>query len=93
MMRIFERCRREVSSRACNALQRESECPAGIPDTEPGTVLKRNYQGQEVVVTVARDGFEYAGQTFRSLSGIAEKVTGTRWNGFVFFALQEARGE
>ena len=57
---------------------------------ERGAVLTRQYRGQKVTVTVLPNGFEYAGQTFRSLSGIAEKITGTRWNGFVFFGLQES---
>ncbi|MFM8727165.1 MAG: DUF2924 domain-containing protein, partial [Planctomycetaceae bacterium] len=32
-------------------------------------------------------GFEYAGQTFRSLSAVAKSVTGTHINGFLFFKL------
>ena len=54
----------------------------------PGAVLKRQFRGQTIEVKVLVDGFEYQGRRFASLSGVAEFVTGTRWNGFLFFALQ-----
>src|SRR5438445_12597205 len=38
---------------------------------KPGTVLVREYQGQRHTVTVARDGFEWQGATYPSLSAIA----------------------
>lgn len=54
----------------------------------PGTVLAREYKGKTIQVTVLPDGaFEYEGQAFRSLSAIAEAVTGTHWNGYHFFGL------
>ena len=34
----------------------------------PGTVLTRKYKGQTVRVTVLKDGFEYEGETYASLS-------------------------
>jgi hypothetical protein len=36
---------------------------------------------------VLDDGFEYDGRQYRSLSAIAIEITGTRWNGFLFFGL------
>ena len=39
-------------------------------------------------VTVTEDGFEYNGRIYRSLSAVAQQVTGTRWNGFSFFGLK-----
>jgi hypothetical protein len=56
-----------------------------------GTALTREYHGQQVVVLVAPDGFEYQGRHYRSLSAIARDVTGTRWNGLAFFRLTEPR--
>src|SRR4051812_18235653 len=54
----------------------------------PGTVLTRTYRGAHVAVTVlANDQFEFAGQTYRSLSAIAKAVTGSHWNGYLFFGL------
>ena len=52
-----------------------------------GTVLTRRHSGIEHRVTVLERGFEYAGQTYRSLSAIAREITGTAWNGFGFFGL------
>ena len=57
-----------------------------------GTMLIREYQGVEHVVTVTRTGYEYAGQPYKSLSAIARAITGTRWNGRVFFGLRSSRG-
>ncbi len=51
----------------------------------PGSVLQRWYQGRCIRVQVLEDGFEYNGKRYGSLSAIAHQVTGTRWNGFVFF--------
>jgi Protein of unknown function (DUF2924) len=51
----------------------------------PGTVLTRLHGGVEHRVTVLADGFEYQGDRYRSLSAIARKITGTAWNGFLFF--------
>jgi hypothetical protein len=53
----------------------------------PGTVLTRRYRGQQVEVKVLSGGFEYDGQTYRSLSAVAKAVTGTHWNGHLFFGL------
>ena len=57
-----------------------------------GTRLLREWQGVEHVVTVTHDGFEWQGRPYQSLSAIARAITGTRWNGWVFFG-SRARGE
>ena len=56
-----------------------------------GTRLIREYQGVEHVVTVTRGGYEYQGRPYQSLSAIARAITGTRWNGRVFFGLRPSR--
>ena len=63
-------------------------------DTMPiaGTRLIREWQGVEHVVTVTADGFEWQGRPYKSLSAIARAITGTRWNGWVFFGLKNHRG-
>ena len=53
----------------------------------PGSVLSRNYRGQNIQVKVLDQGFEYEGQRYGSLSAVARAATGTRWNGLVFFKL------
>jgi hypothetical protein len=32
-------------------------------------------------------GFEYRGATYRSLSAVATAITGSHWNGFLYFGL------
>ncbi len=56
-----------------------------------GTRLLREWQGVEHVVTVTADGFEWQGRPYKSLSAIARAITGTRWNGWVFFGLKSHR--
>ncbi len=56
-----------------------------------GTRLVREWQGVEQVVTVRADGFEWQGRPYQSLSAIARAITGTRWNGWVFFGLKNRR--
>lgn len=56
-----------------------------------GTQLIREYQRVEHVVTVTRAGYEYQGRPYQSLSAIARTITGTRWNGRVFFGLRPSR--
>jgi len=53
----------------------------------PGACLVRTFRERNVVVKVLAAGFEFDGRHFPSLSAIAREVTGTRWNGFVFFGL------
>lgn len=58
---------------------------------EPGTLLRRHYQLNEIVVRVLEQGFEYQSRQYRSLSAVARQITGTRWNGFLFFGLTGRR--
>ncbi|MDO8360971.1 MAG: DUF2924 domain-containing protein [Devosia sp.] len=61
---------------------------AGAPRRlRPGTRLVRAYDGKTHVVEVLADGFAWSGQKFRSLSAIAKAISGTNWNGHVFFGL------
>ena len=53
-----------------------------------GTVLTRNWQGVLHQVHVMREGFDYRGERFSSLSEVARRITGTRWSGPRFFGLK-----
>ena len=57
-----------------------------------GTRLIREYRGVQHTVTVTATGFEWQGRPYQSLSAIARAITGTRWNGPVFFGLKNHRG-
>jgi hypothetical protein len=56
-----------------------------------GTRLIREWKGVEHCVTVRADDFDYQGRPYKSLSAIARTITGTRWNGLVFFGLKNLR--
>ncbi len=53
----------------------------------PGAVITRQYKGETVEVRVLPHGFEHEGEIYRTLSAVAEKITGTHWNGYHFFRL------
>jgi DUF2924 family protein len=60
---------------------------------DPGSVLKtgatlvRQWRGHTHTVLVHQDGFEYEGQRYRSLTVIAERITGAHWSGPRFFGV------
>jgi hypothetical protein len=56
-----------------------------------GALLTRRVGDRNIVVKVLTDGFEFESRRYRSLSAIAREVTGTRWNGLLFFGLAERR--
>lgn len=56
-----------------------------------GTRLIREWQGIEHTVTVTADGYEWQGRPYKSPSAVARAITGTRWNGLVFFGLKNQR--
>ncbi len=57
----------------------------------PGTLLAREFRGKTIVAKVLDNGFEYEGRLYRSLSAIASEVTGSRWNGYLFFGLKRGK--
>jgi hypothetical protein len=59
-----------------------------------GTKLIREWEGIPHTVTVLKEGFEWGGKRYKSLSAVARTITGTQWNGYRFFGLRERkRGE
>jgi hypothetical protein len=54
----------------------------------PGTVLTRQYKGRTIEVTVLANGVEWDGQVYRSLTAVAKAITGSHWNGRLFFGLK-----
>lgn len=53
----------------------------------PGGVIVKQFRGETLVVKVTDQGFEYGDRRYSSLSAIAQEITGTKWNGFLFFGL------
>ena len=78
------------------ALRRRLQTLAGASErgarsVDPGVVLKagstlvRQWRGRTHTVLVGENGFEYEGQRYRSLTVIAERITGAHWSGPRFF--------
>jgi len=59
----------------------------------PGTHLKRQYKGRVYEVEVLDNGFLYDGEVYRSLSAIAYVISGSHWNGYLFFGIADPRKE
>lgn len=55
--------------------------------TRPGTHLVREWNGRTYRVEVLEQGFLFDGKIYGSLSGVAVRITGTRWSGPRFFGL------
>jgi len=53
----------------------------------PGTVITKEYKGAHYQVKVLEKGFEYKGTIYKTLSAIAKEITGSHWNGYLFFNL------
>ncbi|MFZ5679240.1 MAG: DUF2924 domain-containing protein [Pseudomonadota bacterium] len=60
---------------------------------KPGSELVRIWNDQTHKVTVLAKGFAYQGEVFTSLSEVANRITGTRWNGPKFFGLRTTKNE
>ena len=73
------------------------ELEKGARSVDPGMVLKtgaslvRQWRGHTHTVLVGEDGFEYDGRRYRSLTVIAERITGAHWSGPRFFGLNKRR--
>ncbi len=61
------------------------------PELKPGTRLVREWQGRTYEVLVLDGGFSWQGMSYRSLSALARKITGTAWSGPLFFGLKPNR--
>ena len=57
-----------------------------------GTKVTRIWKGKKHTIIVKNSGFEYQGQTYKSLSKIANDITGKNWNGWTFFELKKKAG-
>jgi len=53
----------------------------------PGTRFIREWNCRTYETIARKDGFEYNGQMFRSLTAVATAITGTKWNGRKWWGL------
>jgi hypothetical protein len=87
----------QAQRRRLQRLAREFEKGSGSSDPgivlRTGTTLVRQWRGHTHTVLVRENGFEYDGQHYRSLTVIAEKITGAHWSGPRFFGLTRRAGD
>ena len=58
-------------------------------DPIPGTRFSRLWHGKVYDVSVTEDGmYRYDGRPYKSLSAVAEAITGSKWNGRRFFGVK-----
>jgi hypothetical protein len=100
---LADKLQRRTYGGPSRALQRRlqtlaGEFEKGARSFDPGIVLKtgatlvRQWRGHTHTVLVREDGFEYEGQHYRSLTVIAERITGAHWSGPRFFGLSKRPG-
>ena len=80
-----------AQQRRLQTLAREFEKGSGSSDPgiilRTGTTLVRQWRGHTHAILVREDGFEYEGKHYRSLTVIAERITGAHWSGPRFFGV------
>jgi hypothetical protein len=79
----------ELRTALLKALNRQDRTKREI--CKPGTRLIREWQGEVHEVTVLESGYRWRGHTYRSLSAIAEMITGAHWSGPRFFGTTKAK--
>ena len=76
--------------RSLKAIAAGKASPASGP-LRPGAHLVREWNGRSYQVEVVEGGFLFDGKTYRSLTAIATRITGTNWSGPRFFGLTGPR--
>lgn len=72
------------------AYKRNPRCfDEDIHGLKPGTRLVKTWKERRHTVLVVKNGFEYEDRIYTSLSEVAFAITGSRWNGRVFFGLKK----
>jgi hypothetical protein len=78
---------REIANAVRNG---DANAALGSSRIKPGTQMLRQWQNTTHTVTALAEGFEWNGCTYKSLSAVANAITGTNWNGFAFFGVKRA---
>lgn len=64
----------------------------GSVHIKPGARLLREWHGATHEVIVTDNGYVWEGQTYKSLSAVAQAISGAKWNGPRFFGIAKERG-
>lgn len=83
----------KLADDARRAYAEQAQAMAGADEPAPilaGARLVRVWKGRTYEAVSRGDGsFEYDGRIFTSLSAVAREITGTRWNGKLFFGVRK----
>ena len=82
------RLRRELSDLGARFAEDRGFSPGPSLSLKPGSTLAREWGGKRHEVFVVADGFVFNGRSCGSLSQVAFAITGTKWNGPVFFGVK-----
>ena len=82
--------RRRLRDIANGARNGDGKTMLGSTCIRTGTQMIRQWQNTIHTVTAVPGGFEWNGRTYKSLSAVANAITGTNWNGFAFFGVKRA---
>jgi len=80
--------RRLLAKVAADASARRPIQVTPAPTLTPGTVLLRDWRGTQHQVIVREHGVEFQGKPYKSLSQVAQRITGSKWSGPLFFGLK-----
>lgn len=83
--------KRKMAELARRFTEDRSYTPKPGPMLKPGSSLIKEWRGVRHEVRVLENGFSYQGERLGSLSEAAQRITGTKWNGHVFFGLKARR--
>src|SRR5882757_34010 len=78
---------REIANAVRNG---DANAALGSNRIKPGTQMIRQWQNTTHKVTALNEGFEWNGRAYKSLSAVANAITGTNWNGYAFFGVKRA---
>lgn len=70
-------------------LERQASKPKDSRIPPVGSVISKNYRGQQLEAKVLETGFEYKGKVYKSISRVAMTITKRQISGYVFFGLSK----
>jgi hypothetical protein len=80
---------RRFLAKAAEDTRNGQQISAPPPLIKPGTRLLREWHGITHEVTVMDDGVMLNGKKYKSLSEVAQLITGVKWSGPLFFGLRK----
>lgn len=84
-------CGKDPNDLRKSILQKYQNSNSRLTKYKPGTRLVREWQGKIYEITITDRGYEYDGASYRSLSQVANVITGSHCSGPRFFGLQKTK--